>query len=84
MNTIGFADTEKIRLAYLDIKRYQSAYLKANKKPILVRWKLGWYCIGKEPSIYFKRPTEFRNMIDRLESIARDSELDKLNGRQHE
>jgi hypothetical protein len=72
MNTAGFSDTSKLEMVINDIRRYQNAYINANNKPkgILVRWKSGWFCIGKGELVRYVRPTEFRNMTDRLENIA--------------
>jgi hypothetical protein len=68
MNVLGFSDTAKLQEAYLDIKRYQDAYFKLYNRRILVRWKQGWYAIGKgEATVTFRRPTQFRDMIGNLE-----------------
>ena len=67
-DTRQFSNTVQLELAIRDIRRYQSAYLKVNNKPILVRWAKGWYAIGTGAYPSFVRPTEFRNMADNLET----------------
>ena len=62
-----FANTVQMKMAIRDIRRYQSAYLRANNKPILVRWAKGWYAIGTGAFARFVRPTTFRNLADNLE-----------------
>lgn len=64
-----FADTVQMELAIRDIRRYQNAYIKVNNKPkgIMVRYKKGWFLVGDGAYARFVRPTEFRNMTDRLE-----------------
>lgn len=64
-----FANTVQMEMAIRDIRRYQAAYLAANSKTILVRWKKGWFATGEGTfAPQFVRPTEFRNMTDRLEA----------------
>lgn len=75
MNSVGFADIEQMRLAIADIQRYQHAYMKCNNKGILVRWKKGWFVVGKKPFENFVRPTAFRNMTDVLERRIKDKEI---------
>ena len=69
LNIKGFSDTVQMEFAIADIRRYQQAYMKANNvKGIMVKYKKGWYAIGKGAFGHFVRPTEFRKMTDALES----------------
>jgi len=69
-----FADIVKMELAIRDIRRYQNAYIKANNNPdgIMVKYKVGWFAIGTGAFMRFVRPTEFRNMADRLEQRVKE------------
>ncbi len=67
MEVKDFSDTTQMELAILEIRRYQTAYIKANGDGIMVKWKKGWYALCNPIGISFHRPTAFRNMTDVLE-----------------
>lgn len=70
LNSRDFSDIVLMQFAILDIQRYQRAYIKVNNvKGVMVKWKKGWFAVyGKWTGWSFYRPTEFRNMTDRLEA----------------
>lgn len=60
LNARDFSDTVQLEFAIVDIRRYQSAYIKANNADgIMVKYKKGWFAIGKGAYAMFVRPTDF-------------------------
>jgi hypothetical protein len=71
LNIRDFADIEQMELAIKEIRRYQAAYIKANKtKGIMVKWKKGWFAVQSQSGISFYRGADFFNMTGVLERRA--------------
>lgn len=70
----GFLSKVQMSMAIRDIQRYQAAYIQANNAPggILVRYKMGYFCIGKGAYAKVVRPLQFRNMTAELERRVRE------------